>query len=125
VNLVKTTWVYFAVTLFCIFYDETYASLSHGIRSAWMDFMYLYPFVGGMLFFLAIRDFLPNLVRAPRFRLAFNLYNSGIATLTVGSTFTGIVIIAGTDSPLAKYFFIVGALFILASLAALLLPARQ
>ncbi len=46
-------------------------------------------------------------------RIAFNLYNAGIATLTVGSLLRGILDIAGADSAYPIYYFIVGTLFVL------------
>jgi len=42
-----------------------------------------------------------------------NLWGSGIATLTVGSVFHGILDIYGTTGSLSKVYFIVGAVLLL------------
>jgi len=47
-------------------------------------------------------------------RVAFNLYNAGIVTLTVGSLLRGVLDIAGADAPYPTYYFVVGALLVLA-----------
>jgi len=41
-------------------------------------------------------------------RTAYNIYNSAVGTLAVGSTLRGIFEIAGTDSPFEKVFWILG-----------------
>lgn len=40
--------------------------------------------------------------------LSINLYNSGIATLTIGSIVRGALDIYGTENPLVMYYAIVG-----------------
>ena len=47
----------------------------------------------------------------PFYRVASNIYNSGIATLTVGSTINGVCEIAGATSVYINYFYFIGALF--------------
>jgi len=45
-------------------------------------------------------------------RIAFNIYNAGIATLTVGSILQGIIDIAGADTTYPVYYFVVGTVFV-------------
>ncbi|WP_430839434.1 hypothetical protein [Clostridium nigeriense] len=43
-----------------------------------------------------------------KYRISFNIYNSGIAALTVGSLLHGILEIAGTSSEYIMYYSILG-----------------
>jgi hypothetical protein len=70
--------------------------------------MFLYSLLGGSLFYLALFKSVPRLIESKGFRIFYNLYNSGIATLIVGSFLAGILEIAGTGSDYQKYFFIAG-----------------
>lgn len=59
-----------------------------------MYLMFLYPLLLGALVFTVF-----VFAKIPKMnRLSFNIYNSGIATLTVGSCLHGIFVIAGTAS---------------------------
>lgn len=78
-----------------------------------MVYLFLFPLIGGVIPFFAI--LLSNLP-SPK-RLAFNLYNSGVAALTVGSAFIGVLEIYGTTSELAGVYFIAGTVFILSGIA--------
>lgn len=77
-----------------------------------MTFMFAFPFLGGVLVFI----FLSFAKTAQPSRVSFNLYNSGIATITAGSFLKGIFEIAGTSSPFECVFFIAGIAFIIASI---------
>ena len=59
------------------------------------------------------------LLRNPPFpgRLAFNLYNSGIASLTVGCIIKGMLDIYGTTNGLMNVYFAVGAVFTVCGIA--------
>lgn len=97
---VKTSIVYFAVSLLCILIANVYAIFGHGVRSSSMDFMFLYPILGGTLVFLLLALVLAKLPPKLRrlSRIAYNLYNSGIAAFTSAAMLTGIMEIAGTGS---------------------------
>jgi hypothetical protein len=85
---------YVLVTLACVAVDNIYALFGHGIRSDSMDFMFLYPLCGGLLWFLAA-----TAKHRHRFeRAGFNLFNSGVAALTAAALLRGIVQIAGGSS---------------------------
>jgi hypothetical protein len=51
----------------------------HGIRSDYMDFMFIYPFIGGGFVAVCL------VVNKNISRFGFNIFNAGIATLTVGA----------------------------------------
>ena len=105
-------FVYLGITAFCILFEVVYAHFGHGVCSSYMTFMFLYPCVGGAALFGLF-----NLARRHPFpRFSYNAYNSGIATLTVGSSLHGVFDIAGTASSFVPIFFWLGAAFIAVAL---------
>jgi hypothetical protein len=100
----KRFFVYMAISVLCVIIAQVYALFGHGVRSAYMDYMFLYPLVGGAIAFLFFRG-------KKKSRLGYNLYNSGLAALTVGALLRGIVEIAGTGSPWISCFTAAGWLF--------------
>lgn len=107
----KTTVVYLAVTILTVIVERIYSFFSHDVASGYMTWMFLYPFIGGAFYYLLIGLLLPRAHEVTGYRLFYNLYNSGIALLTVGNFMQGIFEIAGTNSPYVKYYFILGAVF--------------
>jgi hypothetical protein len=67
--------------------------------------MFLIPLAGGVLPFAGIG--MIHKMHYPS-RISFNLYNSGIATLTVGSCFKGALEIYGTSSAYVPVYLIAG-----------------
>jgi hypothetical protein len=104
----KTALVFLAVSLFCIIFDKIYALFGHGVASAFMSLMFLYPLLGGALPFFLLWLFVPRAENVRHYRLLYNCYNSGIAALTVGSTLRGVFEIAGTSSPYSIVFTVCG-----------------
>jgi len=103
----KTGITYFILTVVTVIIEKIYRLFGHGITSASMTWMLLYPLAGGLLIYLV------SLAKvgsgdAERFRRFSNHYHSGIATLTIGSFLKGILEIAGTDSVNLPCFYIVG-----------------
>lgn len=99
-NTVKT---YIFATLFCIVFNTVYSLFGHGVTSPFMSYAYVFSLVLGVGGFILVGQLhLEN-------RVAFNLYNAGIATLTVGSLLRGIIDIAGADTIYPVYYFVVGA----------------
>ena len=109
----KPMLIYLAASLFCVLFNAIYSRFSHGVSSASMTFMIAYPFAGGALIYLLLAATRTE----PPGRLAGNLYNSGIATLTAGSALKGICDIAGTSSPYQAVYWILGAAMIISALA--------
>jgi len=119
----KTTAAYLAVTLLAVAVNFVYGIFGHGVRSGWMTWMFLYPLLGGLLFFSLLGLAIPGVIRAPRYRLFFNIHNSGIAVLTTGSFLKGILHIAGTESAYTAWFDAAGWLLVVAGIAVLLSTA--
>ena len=116
-RLIKTASVYFAVSILCIVITNIYALFGHGVRSESMDFMFLFPLIGGSVLFLLAAFLWPHLPERLRdmSRMGYNLYNSGIAALTTAAMLTGIMEIAETGSKWIQYIRIAG--YILAGTA--------
>jgi hypothetical protein len=104
---------FLAASLFCVFFNVTYGKFSHGVHSGYMTFMFAYPLFGGAAVYLLIWA-LPEIWIPGRF--VINVYNSGIAALTVGSMLRGIFDIAGTSSPYQPAFMIVGIAMVFSGL---------
>jgi len=106
--------VYAFATLFCIVFSTVYEHYGHGVYSNFMVYLFLFPLIGGVLPFTLLR-----LTRHGAFppRISFNLYNSGIATLAVGSAMQGALEIYGTTSNYMPVYWNVGiALIVMATI---------
>jgi hypothetical protein len=112
-------WPYLAVAALCVIVDNIYALYGHGVRSSAMDFMFLYPLLGGFIIkFLSLHVHGDDSQGWKR--IGVNLYNSGIAALTCGSLLRGIVEIAGTDSVYINYFFVAGGIMVFCGIVGIL-----
>jgi hypothetical protein len=105
----KTSVTFLAISLFCVFFNWIYGRYGHGVPSDHMTFMFCYPLFGGTAVYLLIGA-LPKAWMPERFII--NIYNSGIATLIVGSALRGVFDIAGTSSPFQPVFIIAGTVMI-------------
>lgn len=105
----------------CVAVDNIYALFGHGVRSAAMSLMFLYP-LGGSCFYALLAMLRPGRLEGGGGRLGRNLLNSGIAALAVGSLLTGILEIAGSSSPYPPWFAGIGWCFAAAGCVLLLLP---
>jgi hypothetical protein len=89
---------YLGITAFCLLFDAVYSLYGHGVSSPFMDYMFLYPLLGGALpFGLAWAG--ARALSGRHSRFFFNCFNSGIAALTTASLIRGICQIAGTQAP--------------------------
>ena len=122
-NSKKTVIIYILVTIFAFVVNKVYALFGHGVSSDSMTWMFLYPLIGGAVLFLLLGFLFPELNRFIGYRIFFNLYNSGIAVLTVGSLLKGIMEIAGTSSSYLTLYYISGYVFVCVSFVLLLLLA--
>jgi hypothetical protein len=105
-NTKRTVKIYVFTTLFCIAFNYIYSLFSHGVSSPFMSYAFVFSLVLGVVGFTVFgRLNLGN-------RTAFNLYNAGIATLTVGSILQGIIDIAGADTTYPVWYFLVGTVFV-------------
>lgn len=111
---VKTAFAYGLVSLFCALFGAVYEAFSHGVYSDYMLYAFAFPLAGGALPFMGKALF----GRQFPGRLSGNLYHCGIAALTVGSVMRGVLEIYGTTNALVNVYWIAGAVFAAASLAA-------
>jgi hypothetical protein len=121
----KAIWVYLILSAVAIVVSKVYGIFGHGVTSAAMSWMFLYPLLGGALFYFIIEMLIPHITKFAGCRVFLNLNNSGIATLTLASLLKGIFEIAGTDSPYLVYYYTVGGVFVAAGLIILLIMATN
>ena len=106
-NSSKTTViVYLVSTFFLIAFNAIYSLFGHGVTSPYMSFAFAFSLVLGVGSFILL-----GILKLAN-RIAYNLYNAGIATLTVGSVLRGIIEIAGADTIYPSIYFLVGTLFV-------------
>lgn len=99
-----------AASLFCAIFAAVYESFSHGVVSLFMVLMFLIPLIpgAGVHLILSAKHLLLS-------RPARNLYNAGIAALTVGSCLEGVLEIYGTSSDIVLVYPAAGVLLIIAA----------
>lgn len=117
----KTFLTYFCVALYCGLFSAIYEHFSHGVYSNYMVFLFMFPLIGGAVPYAAF-GFLKRL-RSPDMS-ARRIYNCGVATLTVGSCFAGVLEIYGTTSLYLKYYWIAGITLFAIAIAVYALSAR-
>ena len=121
-NLTKTIITYILITTIVYSISKIYSVFSHNVNSAFMSLMFLYPLIGGVLIFSVIKLFFKNIYHYKYYRLSYNIYNSGVGTLVVGSLLIGIFEIAGTSSNFTKFYYIFGLIQIIFAILLLLIP---
>lgn len=105
--------VYIAVTVFTALFGAVYEHFSFGVRSVYMQYAFLVPLLFGAVpsFFLSCKK------KPPRIRIAARrLWHDGIAVLTVGSLFTGVLHIYGTSSGWSYLYTVIGTLLLILAL---------
>jgi hypothetical protein len=112
----KTILTYLILSILAIVVNKVYALFGHGVSSPAMTWMFLYPLIGGALFYSLICGFANKIIKFTLYRLFFNIFNSGIATLTFGSFLKGVMDIAGAGSIYLVFYYVVGGLFVAAGL---------
>lgn len=109
----RTFISYLAMAAFLFIFSRIYESLSYGEVSVFMHYMFCATLVGGILL-LGLLQVKPNLSR-----MTYNLWNSGIATITAGCLFRGIINLTGRSTTLDQPYWYVGAGFLALSLITL------
>lgn len=104
-HIAKTTFAYLLASLFCVLFGAVYEHYSHEVYSGNMIYAFVFPLAGGVLPFSVMS--LLGRGRVPG-RLPLNLYNAGIATLTIGSIMEGVLEIYGTTNDILKIYWIAG-----------------
>ena len=113
-RLLKTALIYACASAFCAFFGAVYEVYSHQVYSYFMIYAFAIPLGMGTIPFLALAL---RQGAAPG-RWAARFYHSGVAALTVGCIFEGVLRIYGTTSHLIYVYPAAGALLIVAGLTA-------
>lgn len=114
--------IYAGTAIFCAVFFLIYDQFSHGVRSAYMTFLFMWPLVLGVLPYLCFYR-IPT-IRRPGI-LAENLYHSGVAALTVASLLRGIFDIAGTTSVHQQRLMLAGFVFLAAGILVYALKRQE
>ncbi|HFU4466427.1 TPA: hypothetical protein ACGO92_000512 [Streptococcus suis] len=115
----RTFITYLATTGFLFIFSRIYESLSYGEVSIFMHYMFCVTLIGGGLL-LGLLTIKPNLSR-----LTFNLWNSGVATITASFLLRGIINLSGRSTTLDQPYWFVGAGFLILALITLFLGGNQ
>lgn len=111
-------FIYIGVTIFCLVFFLIYNCFSHGVHSLYMTWLFAWPLVLGV-FPSTLIIFFKKLRRPDG--LCINIWNSGVAAVTVSSMLRGIFEIAGTGSEYQKWLMRAGALMLAAAAAEFIL----
>ena len=100
-----------AGTAFLALFSAIYEAFSHNVYSYFMIYAFAVPLMLGVLPFtlLLISEKYPG-------RAALNLWNSGIAALSVGCVFRGVLEIYGTTNSMSIVYPVAGSLLLTAGL---------
>lgn len=104
-HIAKTGYAYLLISLFCVLFGAVYERFSHEVYSGYMIYAFVFPLAGGTLPFMSMSRF--GCRRLPG-RLPLNIYNAGIATVTVGSIMKGVLDIYGTTNDLLGFYWYIG-----------------
>ncbi|HFI0716291.1 TPA: hypothetical protein ACGO5G_001462 [Streptococcus suis] len=110
---------YLATTAFLFIFSRIYESLSYGEVSIFMHYMFCVTLIGGALL-LGMLTLKPNLSR-----MTFNLWNSGVATITAGFLLRGIINLSGRSTTLDQPYWFIGAGFLILALISLLFTGNK
>ena len=117
-TLKKWEFSFLLASLFCALFGAVYEKFSHGVYSNFMLYAFAIPLSGGT-FAVFLLDFFSQKIMPGK--TSFFLYSTGIATLTVGSIFEGILEIYGTTNYLVVIYLWAGLGLIFLSAAAYLI----
>lgn len=102
----RTLISYLTGSIFLFIFSRIYQALSYGEVSFFMNYLFCIPLIGGILL-TGLLLFNPNLSR-----MAYNLWNSGIATITAGFLLRGIINLSGRSTSLDQPYWYLGAGFL-------------
>jgi hypothetical protein len=101
--------------MFIAYFGAVYERFGHGVYSYYMIYAFAVPLALGAFPALLLGTSKRNVRFPRRGRL---LWNAGVATLTVGLLFKGVIEIYGTDSPFFAGYLAVGTALLIAGLVA-------
>lgn len=114
--------IYLLCTVFCALFGAVYESFSFGVWSFYMVYAFACPLILGALPSAFIAS--ARMARIPR-RAARGLWHAGVAALTVGCIFKGVLDIYGTSSPLTAVYFVCGGALLAAGAVAAAFTGRS
>ena len=111
-SALPTAFACLLVSAFVAVFGAVYEYFSHGVWSAYMVYAFMVPLMLDALPFclMALRG------RSLPHRWVLNLHHAGVATLTVGCIFEGVLVIYGTTHPMTMVYWIVGPVLLLLGL---------
>ncbi|HFU4450533.1 TPA: hypothetical protein ACGO97_000987 [Streptococcus suis] len=115
----RTFITYLATTAFLFIFSRIYESLSYGEVSFFMHYMFCVTLIGGSLL-LGMLTLKPSLSR-----ITFNLWNSGVATITAGFLLRGIINLSGRSTTLDQPYWFIGAGFLVLALISLFFTGNK
>ncbi|MDG4504982.1 hypothetical protein NOL38_01715 [Streptococcus suis] len=115
----RTFISYLAITAFLFIFSRIYESLSYGEVSVFMHYMFCVPLIGGTVL-LGLLQLIPTLSR-----LSYNLWNSGVATITAGCLLRGIINLSGRSTTLDQPYWFIGAGFLILALISLFFTGNK
>ena len=118
-DAMKKVMGYVLITITVALFGAVYEYFSFGVYSYYMIYAFAIPLILGVLpWFIIASNRMGKTGPEENFppMHTVNLWGSGIATLTVGSVFHGVLDIYGTTSSLSKVYFIVGTGLLLIAL---------
>ena len=115
-SILKIAYIYLICTALCAVIGAVYEKFSHEVYSYYMIYAFAIPLVLGAIPLFGIGLFGKSVPG----RFSLNAWNSGIATLTVGSFFKGVLDIYGTTNKLITVYPTAAVVFILIGLIAFL-----
>ncbi len=110
-KLFKISFQYFCFSLFLFLFNLIYSIFAHGVSSAYMDYAFLIPFLGGSIVSLLFFK-LPTPGEIVR-----QTWRMGLITLVIGCLLHGVFDIYGSEVSLVNVFFYTGFLLIFGSLS--------
>ncbi|EGP5121428.1 hypothetical protein EL427_07425, partial [Enterococcus faecium] len=106
-NKKKTFYSYFISSVILFIFQLVYHHFSHGVTSQALKWVWVIPMVGGAFLFI-----FEKILNTFRNRLAFNLFNTGLASYIVGMILKGILEIAGASSPYIGIYPMIGTIIL-------------
>lgn len=103
---IRTFITYLALTSFLFIFSRVYESLSYGETAFHMHYLFCVTLIGGSLL-LGLMT-----IHRTLSRLTYNLWNSGVATITAGFLLRGIINLSGRSTTLDQPYWYVGAGFL-------------
>ncbi len=116
----KKTIRYLFLSVFVFVFAQIYEYFSHGVYSNYMLYAFLIPFLG-----LALPRFLLHSLKKALPTNSRFLWKCGIATLTLGSIYKGILEIYGTNGYFEFPYLLLGGILCILGLLSLFSREKQ